>query len=87
MNIVLTFQGMKKLGVPQESLDSFAPEFRQGMAARAAGLHDVGQSTPEHWEKPFGSPERSAGFVGTRGGEYFFMPGLCALHWLAELGD
>ncbi|MGQ0776950.1 MAG: Dyp-type peroxidase [Pseudonocardiales bacterium] len=63
VSIVLTFQGMKKLGVPQESLDSFAPEFRQGMAARAAGLHDVGQSTPEHWEKPFGSPDVHIGIL------------------------
>ncbi len=30
--------------MPQESLDSFAPEFRQGMAARAAELGDVGES-------------------------------------------
>ena len=32
--------------MPQESLDSFAPEFRQGMAARAAELGDVGESSP-----------------------------------------
>src|SRR6187549_3180971 len=29
-----TYHGLKALGVPQSSLDSFAPEFRQGMAAR-----------------------------------------------------
>src|SRR3954471_19201038 len=52
-----TYQGLKALGVPQESLDSFAPEFRQGMAARAADLGDVGESSPEHWEKPLGSPD------------------------------
>ena len=27
------------------------------MAARAAGLGDVGESAPEHWEKPFGTPD------------------------------
>ena len=27
------------------------------MAARAAGLGDVGDSAPEHWEKPLGSPD------------------------------
>jgi Dyp-type peroxidase family len=43
--------------VPQDSLDSFAPEFRQGMAARAAELGDVGDSSPENWEQPLGSPE------------------------------
>ena len=43
--------------MPQDSLDSFAPEFRQGMAARAAQLGDVGESSPEHWEKPLGTPD------------------------------
>ena len=52
-----TYQGLKALGVPQASLDSFAPEFRQGMAARAAELGDSGESSPEHWEKPLGSPD------------------------------
>src|SRR4051812_23494721 len=52
-----TYQGLRTLGVPQASLDTFAPEFRQGMAARAADLGDVGESSPEHWEKPLGSPD------------------------------
>src|SRR3954462_4299088 len=50
-----TYQGLEKLGVPQASLDGFAPEFRQGMVARAAELGDVGESSPEHWEQPPGS--------------------------------
>ncbi len=53
----LTFQGLKKLGVPQASLDSFSPQFRQGMAARARQLHDVGENAPEHWEKPLGTDD------------------------------
>jgi Dyp-type peroxidase family len=52
-----TYQGLKALGVPQSSLDSFAPEFQEGMAARAALLGDVGDSGPEHWEKPLGSSD------------------------------
>src|SRR3954463_5296445 len=52
-----TYHGLKALGVPQTSLDSFAPEFREGMAARAALLGDVGESSPEHWEKPLGSSD------------------------------
>ncbi len=55
--MALTFQGLKALGVPQHSLDSFPAEFQQGMAARAADLGDVGESAPEHWEKPFGAPD------------------------------
>ena len=54
---VLSFQGLKALGVPLESLDSFVPEFRQGMAARASVLGDTGESAPKRWEKPFGSPD------------------------------
>src|SRR3954454_12258560 len=57
MTAAFTYQGLKVLGVPQDSLDTFAPEFRQGMAARAAELGDVGESGPEHWEKPLGSPD------------------------------
>src|SRR5436309_6111417 len=33
MTVAFTYQGLKALGVPQDSLDSFAPEFREGMAA------------------------------------------------------
>lgn len=51
----LTFNGLKALGVPEKSLESFSPEFQQGMAARAALLGDVAESSPEHWEKPLGS--------------------------------
>ena len=57
VSVAFTYQGLKALGVPQDSLDSFAPEFRQGMAARAAELGDTGESSPENWEKPLGSPE------------------------------
>ena len=57
ISVGFTYQGLKALGVPQESLASFAPEFRHGMAARAAELGDVGDSSPDHWEKPLGSPE------------------------------
>jgi Dyp-type peroxidase family len=57
VSIAFTFPGLKALGVPQQSLDSFAPEFQQGMAARAEDLGDVGENSPANWEKPFGSPE------------------------------
>ncbi len=57
ITVAFTYQGLKALGVPQESLDSFAPEFRQGMAARAAELGDVGESDPGNWEAPLGSSE------------------------------
>src|ERR1700716_969944 len=40
VTVAFTYQGLKALGVPQDSLDSFAPEFREGMAARAPQLGD-----------------------------------------------
>ncbi len=57
VSAALSYQGLKALGVPQASLDSFSPEFRQGMAARARSLGDTGESSPEHWEKPLGSSD------------------------------
>src|SRR5215831_2171613 len=55
VSVALTYQGLKALGVPQNSLDSFAWEFKQGMAARANELGDTGESSPENWERPLGT--------------------------------
>lgn len=57
VTVALTYQGLKAVGTPKDSLDSFAPEFQQGMAARAEALGDVGDSSPAHWEKPLGTPD------------------------------
>jgi Dyp-type peroxidase family len=57
VSVALSYEGLKALGVPPASLDSFAWEFRQGMTARAAALGDGGESAPEHWEAPFGTPQ------------------------------
>ena len=57
VTVAFTYHGLAALGVPQSSLDSFAPEFRVGMAARAAELGDVGPNDPALWEKPLGTPE------------------------------
>src|SRR4051812_22034033 len=54
LTVAFTYRGLEALGVPQTSLDSFAPEFRAGMAARAGLLGDIGESGPENWEPPFG---------------------------------
>jgi Dyp-type peroxidase family len=55
--VALSFQGLKALGVPGDTLASFPQEFQQGMAARAAELGDTGENAPEHWEAPLGSPD------------------------------
>ena len=57
LTVAFTYHGLKALGVPKTSLESFAPEFREGMAARAAVLGDIGESAPEHWEKPLGTED------------------------------
>ena len=57
ITVAFTYNGLKALGVPGDSLASFAPEFRQGMAARAAELGDVGDSAPGNWESPLGTPQ------------------------------
>lgn len=57
VNVAVTFQGLRVLGVPQASLDSFSWEFRQSMAARAEALGDTGESSPEHWELPLGTSD------------------------------
>jgi Dyp-type peroxidase family len=62
--VALSFHGLKALGVPEESLASFPPEFQQGMAARAGELGDVGENSPERWEKPLGSPDLHLVVVG-----------------------
>jgi Dyp-type peroxidase family len=55
--VALTYQGLRALGVPRESLASFSPEFQQGMRARAPELGDVGANDPRYWESPFGTPD------------------------------
>jgi Dyp-type peroxidase family len=55
VNIGFTFAGLQALRLPVESLDSFPEDFRQGAAARAVHLGDVGRSAPEHWVGGLGS--------------------------------
>ena len=57
INLALSFQGLRALGVPAASLEAFPEDFRAGMAARADLLGDVGDSAPEHWEECFRTGE------------------------------
>jgi Dyp-type peroxidase family len=54
-NVGLTYPGLQTLGLPDESLRSFAAEFREGMTARATFLGDTGPSAPEHWDAGLGT--------------------------------
>jgi Dyp-type peroxidase family len=53
INLSFSFAGLRALGLDDRSLDAFPAEFRDGMAARAAVLGDMGDSAPEQWEAPF----------------------------------
>src|ERR1700730_4344173 len=57
LGIAFSYQGLKALGVPPSSLDSFSEEFREGMAARAGALNDRGNNAPANWEYPFGTTD------------------------------
>ncbi|HEV3091626.1 MAG TPA: Dyp-type peroxidase [Candidatus Cybelea sp.] len=57
ISAALSFAGLKALGVPEASLNSFPMQFVQGMAARAHDLGDVGENAPENWEWPLGTPD------------------------------
>jgi len=57
LGIAFSYQGLKALGVPQASLDSFPQAFREGMAARASVLNDTGNNAPDNWEYPFGNTD------------------------------
>lgn len=63
LGIVFTYQGLKALGLSQESLDSFPEEFRQGMAARASILNDIGDNAPANWEQPLGTSDVHVGLA------------------------
>lgn len=56
-NVAFTWPGLVALGVDRNTLDSFPEDFRDGMAARAERLGDVGDSAPEHWDGWLGSRE------------------------------
>jgi Dyp-type peroxidase family len=49
VTVAFTWNGLRALGVDEDSLGSFPDAFRQGMAARAEVLGDTGESSPEHW--------------------------------------
>jgi Dyp-type peroxidase family len=51
LNLALTHEGLRALGVPDRLLRSFPCEFRAGMGKRAAKLCDVGESEIDRWEE------------------------------------
>ena len=57
LEVGISYAGLKALGVPQDSLQSFPEAFREGMAARARHLGDEGVNDPKNWDQPYGKGE------------------------------
>lgn len=49
ITLAFTWNGLRALGVPEDSLATFPDEFREGMAARADILGDTGDNHPGNW--------------------------------------
>ncbi|MCW2512432.1 MAG: putative iron-dependent peroxidase [Mycobacterium sp.] len=49
ITLAFTWNGLRALGVPEDSLATFPDEFREGMTSRASILGDTGPNAPEHW--------------------------------------
>ncbi|MFL5606725.1 MAG: Dyp-type peroxidase [Gemmatimonadaceae bacterium] len=56
VTIGFTWNGLRAFGVDDTSLATFPEEFREGMAARAAVLGDVGPNQPSQWVDNLASP-------------------------------
>lgn len=50
LNVAITHDGLRALGVPETILATFPEAFREGMAARAWMLGDSGPDSPDYWE-------------------------------------
>jgi len=61
LSVAITYAGLKALGVPESSLETFPEAFRVGMVARARQLRDDGVNDPKKWQKPFGTGEINIG--------------------------
>lgn len=60
VSLAFTFNGLRKLGLDEESLATFPEPFRQGMAARAQMLGDTGINHPDNWEDKITSEDLHA---------------------------
>jgi len=56
INLAISYEGLRAMGLPDSSLAGFPEDFREGMAARAGRLGDTGDSAPERWEPCFLDP-------------------------------
>jgi len=60
VSVAFTWNGLRALGVDEESLATFPDAFKQGMAARASILGDTGANHPDNWVGGLASPDLHA---------------------------
>ncbi|ABF40381.1 conserved hypothetical protein [Candidatus Koribacter versatilis Ellin345] len=60
VSIGFTWNGLRALGLSEDSLGTFPEEFRQGMAGRAQVLGTTGANHPDHWVGGLASGELHA---------------------------
>jgi Dyp-type peroxidase family len=69
INLVFSWEGLRRLGLSPEILSGFPEEFIQGMAARASFLGDEGENAPGYWDLPHGGNGFHAGILIMAGSE------------------
>ncbi len=56
VSVGLTWNGLRALGIDEESLATFPEEFKQGMVARSEILGDTGKNHPDNWRDDMANP-------------------------------
>jgi len=60
VTVGFTWNGLRALGVDEDSLATFPEEFRQGMVGRAEVLGDTGENHPDRWVDGLARPDLHA---------------------------
>src|ERR1700681_41029 len=60
VTLAFTWNGLRALGVDEDSLATFPEEFKQGMVARAEMLGDSGENHPDNWVGGLARPDLHA---------------------------
>src|SRR5262249_51854225 len=60
VTVAFTWNGLRALGLDEDSLATFPEEFRQGMVARSEMLGDTGANHPDNWVGGLAGPDLHA---------------------------
>src|SRR6476469_9299510 len=60
VTVAFTWNGLRALGIDEDSLATFPEEFKQGMVARAEVLGDTGENHPDNWLGGLARPDLHA---------------------------